>query len=153
MRNRIAAVAVLALAACGPNTVKLTAEGRKLSEQYAPQAAAIAKDAETLAAQAKALPAGLAGAAEVAAKVAAHQAKVAALKTRVDGFPDDLAAIVQVGKDSEIVATVEKFKKEIPEELAAAAPALEALTAELAALQAKAAQGTVSAASASAPAR
>lgn len=153
MRNRIAAVAVLALTACGVNTVKLTAEGQKLVEQFRPQLASLVKDAEALAAKARALPADLAGAADLAAKVTAHQGKVTALQSRVDGFADELAAVIQVGKESDVTALFDRFKKEVPEEIAAAGPRLQDLSAQLAALQAKVAQGATAAAPAGAPAK
>lgn len=146
MRNCIAAVAVLALAACGVNTVKLTTEGQKLVEQHKPQVAALAKDAEALAAKAKALPADFPGAADLVAKVAAHETKVKALQTRVDGYLDDLAALITVGKEADIVAFPEKFKKEVADELAAAGPRLQDLSGQLAALQAKVTGSTASAA-------
>ena len=150
MRNRLAAVAVLALAACGANTARLTADGQKLVAQFGPQIAPLVKDGDALAAKLKSLPADLPGVADLAAKVTAHQGKVAALQTRVDGFAADLAAVIQVGKESDVTALFEAFKKEVPAEIAAAGPRLQELSGQLAALQAKVAAGAPSAASASA---
>lgn len=146
MRKCIAAVAVLALAACGPNKVKIAAEGEKLVAQYAPQVASLVKESDALAAKLKSLPAELPGVADLAAKVTAHQAKVGALKKRVEEFPSDLAAVLEVGKDDEFMPFVESFRKGAADELAAAGPRLAGLSGELAALQAKAAAGAAPAA-------
>lgn len=153
MRNCIAAVAVLALAACGVNTAKVTAEGQKLVEQFGPQVAALAKDGEALAARLKALPAEFPGVADLVSRVTAHQGQLAALRSKVQAFPDDLAAVIQVGKEADILATLEKFKKEVSDELAAAGPRLKDLSGQLAALQAKVAAGGMSAAAPGAPAK
>jgi uncharacterized protein involved in exopolysaccharide biosynthesis len=152
VRNHLALLAVLALAACGVNAPKLTAEAQKLVAQYSPQVASIVKDGDALAARVKALPADVPGLPDLAAKIAAHQSKLAALKTRVSEFPEDLAATIQVGKEADITALFDKFKKEVPEDLAAAGPRLQELASQLAALEARSAQRTVSA-SASAPAK
>lgn len=146
MRTCIAAVAVLALTACGPNKVKIAAEGEQLVAQLGPQVASIVKDADALATKLKSLPAEFPGVAELAAKVTAHQGKVAALKKRVDEFPSDLAAVLEVGKDSEFLPFLERFKKESADELAAAGPRLTDLSGQLAALQAKVAAGAAPAA-------
>ncbi len=90
--------------------------------------------------------------ADLAAKISAHQGKLAALKSRVEGFPEDLAAVIQVGKESDVTALLEKFEGG-PEEIAAAGPRQQDLAGQLAAVQANAAQGAVSAASASAIAK
>jgi hypothetical protein len=152
MRNSIAAVAVLLLAGCGVNTAKITAEGQKLVAQFGPQVTSLAADGDALAAKLKS-PTDVPALADLAAKISAHQGKLAALKSRVEGFPDDLAAVIQVGKDSDVTTLLEKFKKEVPEEIAAAGPRQQDLAGQLAALQAKAAEGAVSAAPASATAK
>lgn len=153
MRNSIAAVAVLMLAGCGVNTAKITAEGQKLVAQFGPQVTSLAADGDALATKLKSLPTDAPALADLAAKISAHQGKLAALKSRVEGFPEDLAAVIQVGKESDVTALLEKFKKEVPEEIAAAGPRQQDLAGQLAAVQANAAQGAVSAASASATAK
>ena len=145
MRNRIAAVAVLALAACGANTAKLTAEGQKLVAQFGPQVASLVKDGDALVAKVKSLPADFPGVADLVAKVTANQGKIAALQTRVEGFTGDLAAVIQVGKEADVTALFEAFKKEVPAEIAAAGPRLQDLSAQLGALQAKVAESAKSA--------
>jgi hypothetical protein len=141
VRKCIAAVAVLALAACGPNKVKIAAEGEKLAAQFAPQVASLVKDGDGLAAKMKSLPAEFPGVADLAAKVTAHQAKVGALKKKVDEFPSDLAAVLEVGKENEFTPFMESFKKTAADEIAAAGPRLTDLSGQLAALQAKVAAG------------
>ncbi len=153
MKKIIAAVAVLALAACGVNTAKITAEGQKLVGQFGPQVASLAKDGDALAAKLKSLPADFPGVADLATKVTAHQGKVAALQSKVTAFPADLEAVIQVGKDSDITALLESFKREVPNEIAAAGPRLQDLSGQLAALQAKVAESATRAASASASAK
>jgi hypothetical protein len=144
--KRIAAVAVLALAACGPNKVKIAAEGEKLVAQFAPQVATVVKDSDALAAKMKSLPAELPEVADLAARVTAHQGKIAALKKRVEEFPSDLAAVLEVGKESEFMPFLETFKKEAADGIAAAGPRLAELSGQLTALQAKVAAGAAPAA-------
>jgi hypothetical protein len=146
VRRCIAAVAVLALAACGPNKVKIAAEGEKLAAQFAPQVAPLVKESDALGAKLKSLPAAFPGVAELAAKVTAHQAKVAALNKRVEEFPSDLGAVLEVGKEGDFMPFLETFKKEAAGEIAAAGPRAADLSGQLAALQAKVAAGAAPAA-------
>ena len=139
MRNRIAVVAVLALAACTDLT-KYTAQGQALVTQFGPQLAALVKDNEALAGQIKALPSGFPGVAELASKAVANQGKVAALKALVEGFPANLAGAVKRGGEADVVALLADFKKNATEGLATAGIAGKGLGVELAALQAKVAE-------------
>jgi outer membrane protein OmpA-like peptidoglycan-associated protein len=139
MRNRIAIVAVLALAACTDLT-KYTAEGQALVTQFGPQLAALVKDSDTLAAQVKSLPAGFPGVADLAAKVAANQGKIAGLKALVEGLPAKLAAAVKGGKEADVTALLAGFKKDVTEGLAAAGTAAKGFSGDFAALQAKVAE-------------
>jgi len=139
MRNRIAIAAVLALAACTDLT-KYTTEGQALVGQLGPQLAALVKDNDALIAQVKSLPASFPGAADLAAKVAANQGKLAGLKGLLEGFPAKLAAAVKGGKEAEVTGLLAAFKKEATDGLAAAGTAGKSLAGELSALQAKVAE-------------
>jgi outer membrane protein OmpA-like peptidoglycan-associated protein len=139
MRNRIAVVAVLALAAC-TDLSKYTAEGQNLVTQFGPQVASLLKDGDALAAQVKSLPANFPGVSDLASKVTANQDKIAGLKGLVEGFPAKLAAAIKGGKEADVTGLLAGFKKDVADGLAAAAGSVKGLTGDLGALQAKVAE-------------
>jgi len=143
MRNRIAAVAVLALAAC-TDPSKHTAEGQKLVAELGPQIAALLKDNDVLASHVKSMPASNPGVADLVAKIAANQDKIAGLKGLVDGFPAKLAAAVKDGKEADVTGLLASFKKDVTEGIAAARSSLTGLAVAFGALQrVKAAEAAV----------